>query len=278
MSRIAILGLLVGLTAGCSRPGAVERAEWPVMGTVAAVQWRSGGEQAPNLAREMAAESFREVENLLNAHNPDSELSRLAVLPEAEILAKCDVRMRPCYAAAFELAKASGGAFNPRWKGAQTLDLGAIAKGFAVDLAYGAILRGAGASCPRLLIDLGGNLRAVGDEWTVGVLGADGTDFCRKVVLRPSEAVATSATYYRGSHIRDGRTNRPVSNDVASVTVVATTAMVADGLSTTLFVLGPQDGLGHVKSYGRDVVAVLWVMKDGRQVEYDPGGRLGRIR
>ena len=266
-----LLPMLLGV--GCSERGGIRRVEWPVMGTVAALQWRPGGDFSPSACQERTRETFREVERLLNAHDPDSEIRRLAALPDAEVLAGCDPRMRPCYAAAFELRKATGGAFNPRWRGAGTLDLGGIAKGFAVDLAYDAVRRpqteGGG-----MLVDLGGNLRSVGDEWKVGIMGPDGQGSCRTVLLRPAEAVATSAEYYRGRHIGDGRTGVPVSNDVASVTVVATTAMLADGLSTSLFVLGPEDGRDVVRRYAKDVVAVLWTLRDDRQVEYDPDCRL----
>ena len=56
-------------------------------------------------------------------------------------------------------------------------------------------------------------------------------------------ACATSAEYYRGKHIYDARTGRPVSNDVWSVTVVhPTSAMLADALSTILFIYGREEG------------------------------------
>ena len=259
---------------GCSRTP-IERVEWPVMGTIAAVQWRSGGDHDPVRSRRLAQEAFAEVEKLMNAHDSSAEISRLALLSDEEVVLRCDQKMRPCYETAFRLQRETGGAFNPRWKGRRTLDMGAIAKGFAVDLAYKAIRQPSEGA--RTLLDLGGNLRSVGDEWDVGILGTDGRKVCRRALLRPTEALATSATYYRGKHIYDGRTNRPVSNGVASVTVLAFSAMVADGLSTTLFVLGEEDGLRLVKErYHNDVVMVLWVMEDGRQVAYDPDCRLSQ--
>ncbi len=51
------------------------------------------------------------------------------------MLATCAAWTRPCYETAFALAKQTDGAFSPRWRGTSTLDLGAVAKGFAVDLA-----------------------------------------------------------------------------------------------------------------------------------------------
>ena len=86
--------------------------------------------------------------------------------------------------------------------------------------------------------------------------------------------MATSAEYFRGKHIHDGRTGFPVSNDVASVTVRCPSALWADGLSTTLFVLGPDAGKRFLRTrlpelLGPDAaVSVLWILKDGRDVWY----------
>ena len=105
-----------------------------------------------------------------------------------------------------------------------------------------------------------------------------GGGFAAVVDLREGEALATSATYYRGSHIYDGRTGLAVSNGVASVTVLCRSAMWADGLSTTLFVLGPDEGRAFVEEKGRllmggEEVAVLWILSDGRQLRLDHDAR-----
>ena len=180
--------------------------------------------------------------------------------------------MRPCYEAAFALQKASDGAFNPRWRGTNTLDLGAIAKGFAVDRLE-STLKTAHPFRTDCLIDLGGNLKALRGNWRTGVKDPDRDGFAAVVDLHEGEALATSATYYRGSHIYDGRTGLAVSNGVASVTVLCNSAMWADGLSTTLFVLGPEAGKKFLDDklkllVGDMKVSVLWIMDDGRQDIY----------
>ena len=276
--------------AGCGRTE-IERVEWQVMGTVAAIQTRSSRTTAaasPSDCRRTVQEAFADVERLLSAHDPESELSRLSSLTEDEILSGCDkerprfpwLATRPCYEAAFKLMKASGGAFNPRWRGPKTLDLGAIAKGFSVDVAAMAVyVDGADA-----LLDLGGNLKAVRGEggshkpWKTGVKNPSGDGFAATVELKEGEALATSATYFRGTHIYDGRTGRPVTNGVASVTVLCSSAMWADGLSTTLFVLGPNEGRAFLETHrkalvGDDSVSVLWVLSDNSQVRLDPDNR-----
>ena len=242
------------------------------MGTVAAVQTKGdpdGVATGKMLAQTMA--TFKDVETLLNAHKPDSEISRLAPLPDEQVLRLCDKETRPCYEAAFALCKSTDSAFNPRWRGEHSLDLGAIAKGFAVDRACAAIAEApAGVSC---LVDLGGNVKSVRGSWRTGVKNPSGDGFAAVVYLQAGEALATSATYFRGSHIYDGRTNGPVENDVASVTVLCRSAMWADGLSTALFVFGVEDGRRfleerlHLPDEVGDVAA-LWILKNGSKAFY----------
>jgi len=253
MAGLALCLAAFGL--GCRR-GKVERVEWTTMGTVAAVQVR--GPHAADYARMGCGQAKRvtaEIESRLNAHDPASELSRLAPLPEAEILAKCDAGVSNCYAAAFRLMRESGGAFNPRWRGPQTLDLGAIAKGFALDAAYWQTYVGDNGQSG--LLDLGGNLKSVSGEWKVGIAGSDIV-----ITLADGMACATSAEYFRGKHIYDGRTGLAVTNGVKSVTVVhPTSAMLADGLSTTLFVLGKDAGEKFLKAHYPEATA-HWVMEE----------------
>ena len=256
--------------AGCSREK-IDRVEWPAMGTIAAVQTRGEGVKYISGVREIVQLFFGMVESALNAHDGNSEISRLAGLPDDEVLR---VTTQPrCFAAAFSLMEASGGAFNPRWRGPGTLDLGAIAKGAAVDWAALNVWNG-----EDILIDLGGNLKSVRGNWRTGVMDPNGGGFAAVVDLHEGEALATSATYYRGSHIYDGRTGLAVSNGVASVTVLCSSAMWADGLSTTLFILGPDEGRAFVEEKGERLtgggkIAVLWILSDGRQVKLDPDSR-----
>ena len=184
---------------------------------------------------------FTEVERLLNAHDGTSELRRLEKSSDAEIVASCEPSVRACYEAAFKLRDETARLFNPRWKGEGTMDLGAIAKGWAVDLAADAVQR---AGKGRLLIDLGGNLKAVRGDWLVGIAGTDET-----IALKEGMACATSAEYYRGKHIRDGRTGGEATNGVWSVTVVHPhSATLADGLSTVMFLMGRAKGEAFLKA------------------------------
>jgi len=264
-SAFTALALVLMAFAGCARER-VERVEWPVMGTVAAVQFK-GAVDAGTVETVKAV--FAEADDLLTRFNTESELNRLASLPDREVLAQCDAKMRPCYETAFRLRDETGGLFNPRWRGPGTLDLGAIAKGFAVDLAVEAVR-------PRvrdgkLLVDLGGNLRAVAGSWSTGVTdptavhSVDGTapadaDVSSTFALAPDAACATSAEYFRGKHIRNGRTGEEVATHVESVTVIhPRSAMLADGLSTVMFLLGREKGEAFLKAHYPEARAI-WIV------------------
>ena len=133
--------------------------------------------------------------------------------------------------------------------------------GFAVDLAAERLSRAEGVQ-RSLLIDLGGNLKVVRGTWRTGIRDPSRPDgIVRTLTLTNGMACATSGEYARGKHIRDGRTGVPVTNDVASVTVVhPTSAMLADGLSTTLFVLGRERGTAFLAAHYPEATA-YWVMR-----------------
>ena len=281
---IAIGALAVGvplLLARSNTRTTPRRVEWPVMGTVAGLTYRGGDAAAQDSIRESVQQTYLRLNALLSAWDPDSELCRLARAGDTNAFAHASTEVRPCYQAALDLAAASGNAFNPR-VGARLrelgfshgqpfcdFDLGAIAKGFAVDVAARALP--SDLPFDGLLVDLGGNLRAVRGSWRTGVRNPFGDGLAAALVLADGESVATSGNYERFverdgkrySHILDGRTGEPVTG-VAGVTVVTPPtlgATLADGLSTTLFVLGPTEGVRflreHAETYG--AAQVLWI-------------------
>lgn len=284
IAYILIAAMAVGLPlllAMRSDKPAPRRVEWPVMGTIAGLTFRGGDAAEQDKVRESVQHTYVKIEDLLSAWNPDSELCRLAREGGTNAFDRASPEVRPCYKAALALADASGGAFNPR-VGARLrelgfshgqsfcdFDLGAIAKGFAVDAACRALP--ADVSFASLLVDLGGNLRVVSGSWRTGVRNPFGDGYAAVITLTNGESVATSGNYerfverdgIRYSHILDGRTGEPVTG-VAGVTVVTPASLgatLADGLSTTLFVLGPEKGaqflLDHAKEYG--AAQALWI-------------------
>jgi len=233
----------LSLFAGCSNRG-IDRVEWMTMGTIAAVQWRGKCDADVRKAIEAAvAAEFDKVVGEFNAFDPNSAINRLG---------RCTDFGRPCWDFAYVLKRDTAGAFDPGWKHDGSLDFGAVAKGFAVDLAADAV-RGNLPDGMDMLIDLGGNLKAVKGDWKVGV--KDGDDF----VLKEGESCATSATYFRGNHIHNATNGKAINGDVHSVTIVhPTSAMVADGLSTVMFILGKDAGTGFLKRFHPEV-KVVWV-------------------
>ena len=283
ITTVLLAALAVGVPVLLARRGAPapRRVEWPVMGTVAGLTFRGGDAAAQDAARESVQQTYARLNALLSAWDPASELCRLARTDETNAFARASPEARPCYRAALDLAAASGNAFNPH-VGARLrelgfnhghpfcdFDLGAIAKGFAVDAAA----RTLPADLPfdGLLVDLGGNLRAVRGTWRTGVRNPFGDGLAAALVLAEGESAATSGNYERFverdgkryAHILDGRTGEPVTG-IAGVTVVTPPALgatLADGLSTTLFVLGPTEGVRflreHAETYG--AAQVLWI-------------------
>jgi thiamine biosynthesis lipoprotein len=144
------------------------------------------------------------------------------------------------------VAKGSAGLGKPGMQ----LDLGGIAKGYAVDVCY---RRLEAMGIDHVMVNLGGNIRCRGrarsdQPWKVGVRNPFDRDTIAGVIELPGGmAVATSGNYERFvmlngeryTHIIDPRTGFPVKG-TAGVTVISTTAVEADALSTALFVLGAE--------------------------------------
>ncbi len=131
------------------------------------------------------------------------------------------------------------------------LDLGGIAKGYAVDCMV-RVLKKKGAQSG--LVNAGGDIYAFGSRpggraWRVGIRHPRDKDSLLEAIQLRDEAAATSGDYEnfffigkrRFSHIIDPRSGRP-AQPALSVTVVAGSATEADFLSTALFVLGQTKG------------------------------------
>jgi thiamine biosynthesis lipoprotein len=125
------------------------------------------------------------------------------------------------------------------------LDLGAVAKGLAMDLAA-VELTGLGS----FAINAGGDVlvrgsNAEGGVWIIGVKDPGRPQELTAVLALTNRAVCTSGDYERstasGHHILDPRT-RESSGRLSSATVIAPSAMLADALSTAAFVLGAEAG------------------------------------
>ena len=136
------------------------------------------------------------------------------------------------------------------------INLGGIAKGYAVESVI-TLLRKAGVQ--HAMASAGGDTRLLGKRgekpWIVGVRDPDREDgFVTRLAL-DDEAVSTSGDYerffiedgVRYHHILNPATGKSAA-DVRSVTVIGPDATMTDGLSTSVFVLGPTAGLALIES------------------------------
>lgn len=241
---------------------------------------------------------FRDVEARCSRFDAASELSRVSETHGAPVVVSDLVFEALRFAV--EVARASGGAFDPVVGGAMTsrgfnrhyrtgetialpegcepgatfrdvvldadartvtlvrplmLDLGSVAKGLAIDLAAKAL-----GPTANFSIDAGGDLylggaNEDGDDWSVGIRHPRKDRTVIEVVRVSNQAVCTSGDYERGRHLLNPVTQAPAA-DVASATVIAPTAMLADAAATAAFVLGPVDGIAFCETIG--VAAILY--------------------
>ena len=132
-----------------------------------------------------------------------------------------------------------------------SVDLGGIAKGYAVDCAVDK-LRSLGVT--NAMVKAGGDLRAIGvppgkTSWTVQ-LEDPAKEGRRTTIPLRDAALSTSGNYenyfeiggVRYSHILNPRTGRPVQG-IAACTVIAPTCMESDAMATACFVYGVEQSL-----------------------------------
>ncbi len=150
------------------------------------------------------------------------------------------------------------------------LDFGSLGKGFACDEAV-RILKKSGIT--SALLDLGGNIYVLGkkidgSDWKVGIKNPLGEGVALSLKVHDL-AVVTSGCYERFfeeggkryGHIFDGKTGRPVENELASVTVVCESGLYADALSTALFVKGSAAAIEFWQAHKDFGLALIF--KDG---------------
>ncbi len=160
-----------------------------------------------------------------------------------------------------------------------SIDLGALAKGYASD-EITELLRENGVT--SAIISLGGNVQSLGNkpdgtEWKVSVRDpfAPDSDMC--IVSIGEKAVITSGNYERyfvgedGKrywHIIDPADGHPADNGLVSVTVIGSSGMECDALSTSLFVMGYPEA---VEFWRKDPHYDLILVTDEGRIYYTPG-------
>ncbi|WP_170914601.1 FAD:protein FMN transferase, partial [Salmonella enterica] len=126
----------------------------------------------------------------------------------------------------------------------------------------------------RYLVSVGGALssrgmNAQGQPWRVAIQKpTDRENAVQAIVDINGHGISTSGSYRnyyeldgkRVSHVIDPQTGRPIEHNLVSVTVIAPTALEADGWDTGLMVLGTQKAQEVVR---REGLAVFMIMKEG---------------
>jgi len=164
-------------------------------------------------------------------------------------------------------------------KRGMAIDLGGIAKGYAADEAERILAK---AGVRHAILDFGGNIVVMGSKpdgspWRIGIQ----TPFADRgsylgIVTASEMSVVTSGPYERYfvrngvvyHHIINPKTGYPVEDHLTSTTIYSDVSIVGDGLSTSVFVMGLQDGYALVRDLkGVDAIFVT----DSGKVYATPG-------
>ncbi len=139
-----------------------------------------------------------------------------------------------------------------------TIDLGGIAKGYAVDRALSVLYKN---GVDQAMVEVGGEVGVIGknkdrEKWCIGVRHPLKRGNFLTVLELENEFVGTSGDYenffvvdgVRYSHIIDPRTGRPTTSNITSVTVVGTSCAKVDALATGFSVLQYEDSIKILES------------------------------
>ncbi len=150
-----------------------------------------------------------------------------------------------------------------------TIDLSAIAKGYAVDAVAKLLLE---EQLSNFLVEIGGEIITHGYKehdkpWVIGIESPQANQrSIRKRLYLQDVAMATSGDYrnyferdgVRYSHTIDPATGYPIKHTLASVTVIEDSCMRADALATAIMVMGPDKGMAFAN---RHQLAIFMLVK-----------------
>ena len=154
------------------------------------------------------------------------------------------------------------------------LDFGGIAKGYVADKLKSYLQE---RGIRHGLVNLGGNILLLGgksdaDLFTIGIQKPFGQQNETLGAVEAKDISVVSSGVYeryfdkdgkRYHHILNPKTGMPYENHILGVTVLAPTSLEGDGLSTTCFALGIEEGIRLVDSL--ENIEVMYVAEDGEQ-------------
>ncbi len=147
------------------------------------------------------------------------------------------------------------------------IDFGGIAKGYTSSRIM-EIFREQGIE--SAMINLGGNVQVLGNKpdgsaWRVAIQSPDEETQYLGILEISDKAVITSGGYeryfeedgVRYHHIIDPATGRPANSGLTSVTIVSSDGTLADGLSTSLFIMGRDEAIAYWRAHRDEFDAIL---------------------
>ena len=158
-----------------------------------------------------------------------------------------------------------------------SLDVGAIAKGYATDRIASEIISDKELASDGYVLNIGGNIKMIGskmgEDWRIGITNPDKTSTERyaTMIATRDTSVVTSGDYERYfvvdgksyHHIIDKDTLYPAKN-YHSITIVTKSSALADALSTALFCMDKNAGYDFIKNL--DGVEAYWISATGNPV------------
>ena len=257
-------------TRSCWRPVRIERAR-PLLGTIVSVRAEFDDGRDGEAAVQAAFDEIAELHSLMSVHSPDSDLARIA-RHASEHPVTVDFRTMAVLTFSVRMAEASGGAFDPvaaasaavaagvlprpdgapqadpaaswrdlefdddrvRLKRPGWVDLGGVAKGYAVDRAVESLGR---AGARQATVNAGGDLRAHGPETQTVRLRAPGPE--EALIELQDAAVASSGWTVAGMDtIHLDPLTRRLAPAHRFVAVTAGDCMTADALTKVVLARG----------------------------------------
>lgn len=208
--------------------------------------------QEREYARQAAAAIFREVErinNLLNKYDAGSDIGQINLLKAGERV-RVSIETMECLEKAEWAYAISGGLFDPTigtgfqwletdranfsagWKksGKGELNLGGIAKGFAIDKAAEILVDW---EVGEAIINGGtSTVLSLGKNWDLGV----GGPWEERTIQLKNQALSGSGTEVKGGHIINPQTGKPATRHLAAW-AIHSSAAASDALSTAFMMM-----------------------------------------
>ena len=150
------------------------------------------------------------------------------------------------------------------------IDLGAVGKGIGCDEARKMLEE---ADADAAVVSVGGSILTYGKKpdgkpWKIGIANPrneDGESYLGSLTIDGTCSISTSGDYekyviedgVRYHHILDPKTGYPAENGLVSVTIVSSDGTLADGLSTSLFIMGEEKAAEFWKAHSNEFEAIF---------------------